>query len=66
MLGYTVEELLARNVIEVSPRFTLEELRKHARGALSGLLILRRGNRLSITPVTPAEWECIMRLLEKS
>ncbi|MGO9948187.1 MAG: EVE domain-containing protein, partial [Steroidobacteraceae bacterium] len=31
---------------------TLEELRKHAGGALSEFVILRRGNRLSVTPVS--------------
>ena len=41
----------------------LPELRAHK--ALSKMLILQRGNRLSITPVTSAEWECIERLLEK-
>jgi predicted RNA-binding protein with PUA-like domain len=30
--------------------------RLRAEPKLSGLLILRRGNRLSVTPVTPAEW----------
>jgi len=41
----------------------LPELRAHK--ALAKMQILQRGSRLSITPVTPAEWECIMRLLEK-
>ena len=40
----------------------LAELRAHA--ALRSMLVLKRGNRLSIMPVTPAEWECVMRLLE--
>ncbi len=35
----------------------LAELRRHK--ALSGMVILRPGNRLSITPVTPAEWRYI-------
>jgi predicted RNA-binding protein with PUA-like domain len=35
----------------------LAELR--AAAPLAELIILRRGNRLSITPVTPAEWRCI-------
>jgi predicted RNA-binding protein with PUA-like domain len=38
----------------------LAELR--ADPALATLRILQRGNRLSITPVTPAEWTCICRL----
>jgi predicted RNA-binding protein with PUA-like domain len=39
----------------------IAELR--AEKALKKMQILRRGSRLSITPVTAAEWECIMRLL---
>jgi predicted RNA-binding protein with PUA-like domain len=30
--------------------------------ALAGMQLLRRGNRLSITPVTAGEWSVIMRL----
>jgi predicted RNA-binding protein with PUA-like domain len=41
---------------------TLEELRAHERGALRGLRILQRGNRLSITPVEPAHWRFILSL----
>ena len=41
----------------------LDELR--AEKALSGMQILQRGNRLSITPVTQAEWECVLGLLGK-
>ena len=40
----------------------LAELR--ARKALKSMQVLQRGNRLSITPVTAAEWECILRLME--
>ena len=40
----------------------IAELR--AAKALRKMQILQRGNRLSITPVTSAEWECIMRLLK--
>jgi len=29
------------------------------------MLILKRGNRLSITPVTPEEWRCVIQLLNK-
>jgi len=44
---------------------TLPELREHA--ALADMVVLRRGNRLSITPVTPAEWRFITaRLLERA
>lgn len=41
---------------------TLERLR--ACPALSEMLILRRGNRLSVTPVTGQEWEAILALAE--
>ena len=34
--------------------------------ALKHLQVLQRGNRLSITPVTPAEWACVMRLIDKA
>jgi predicted RNA-binding protein with PUA-like domain len=38
----------------------LQELRKHK--ALGRMRILQRGNRLSVTPVEPAEWKVIMGL----
>jgi predicted RNA-binding protein with PUA-like domain len=41
---------------------TLDALREHARGALRNLVVLRRGNRLSVMPVTAAEWKFIHRL----
>jgi predicted RNA-binding protein with PUA-like domain len=40
----------------------LAELRKHSTGALERLALLRRGNRLSITPVAAAEWRFILDL----
>jgi len=42
---------------------TLRELRKHAAKALSGMVLLRRGNRLSVTPVTKKQWDHIMSLV---
>ncbi len=39
----------------------LPELREHPE--LEDMIILRRGNRLSITPVTPAEWHFIVKTL---
>jgi predicted RNA-binding protein with PUA-like domain len=42
---------------------SLDELRSHK--ALGNMRLLQRGNRLSITPVTQAEWEFIIGLLEK-
>lgn len=41
---------------------TLDELRHHATKKLRGLLILQRGNRLSITPVSDDHWRFIMSL----
>jgi predicted RNA-binding protein with PUA-like domain len=42
---------------------SLPEMR--ANPALAEMAILRRGNRLSITPVTHDEWHCIIRQLLK-
>jgi predicted RNA-binding protein with PUA-like domain len=39
---------------------TLPELRSHP--ALADMVILRRGNRLSITPVTPTQWRAVVAL----
>ena len=41
---------------------TLDRLRAHASGALRDLVILRRGNRLSVTPVSKKEWDFILSL----
>ncbi|MDY7536947.1 EVE domain-containing protein [Undibacterium sp. RTI2.1] len=41
---------------------SLAELRTH--GALADMLVLQKGSRLSITPVTAAEWAVIMKLLD--
>jgi predicted RNA-binding protein with PUA-like domain len=38
----------------------LPELR--AQRALAGMVILRRGNRLSITPVAAGEWQAVVKL----
>ena len=41
---------------------TLDELREHASKALAGMDLLRRGNRLSVTPVTQKHWDFILSL----
>jgi predicted RNA-binding protein with PUA-like domain len=41
---------------------TLTTLRKHADDALRGLLLLNRGNRLSVLPVSPSHWRFILSL----
>jgi predicted RNA-binding protein with PUA-like domain len=43
---------------------SLDELRRYADGKLRDLLILKRGNRLSITPVSAAEWRFIGSLAQ--
>jgi predicted RNA-binding protein with PUA-like domain len=40
----------------------LDELRAHARDALEGMIVLRAGNRLSVTPVDDAHWRFILSL----
>lgn len=39
---------------------SLQELKNHRK--LSKMMVLRRGNRLSITPVTESEWKFILTL----
>ena len=41
---------------------TLEELRRHATKELQGMLLLRPGNRLSVSPVEAAHWKFIRSL----
>jgi predicted RNA-binding protein with PUA-like domain len=55
MVDVQLERRLARVI-------TLEELRKHATKELKNMVLLRRGNRLSITPVEPSEWKFILSM----
>jgi predicted RNA-binding protein with PUA-like domain len=41
---------------------TLEELRAHEQRELDGMLLLKRGNRLSITPLSAAHWKFILSM----
>lgn len=41
---------------------TLATLREHEQSALKGLALLKRGNRLSVTPVSAAHWKFIVDL----
>ena len=41
---------------------TIDLLREHAAAELKDLFVLRRGNRLSVMPVSAAEWKFIHRL----
>jgi predicted RNA-binding protein with PUA-like domain len=56
---YVVDVKLERKFKHV---ITLDELRRHASDELSDLRVLRRGNRLSVTPVTQAEWDFVLTL----
>ena len=55
---YTVEVEMLKRLAEP---ITLEKMQANAR-ALGALLILRRGNRLSITPVTATQWRKVLAL----
>jgi predicted RNA-binding protein with PUA-like domain len=55
MIDVKLERKFARTI-------TLEELRTHAT-RLPHMVLLKRGNRLSITPVTQEEWQFINALL---
>lgn len=41
---------------------TLATLREHENRALKGMALLKRGNRLSVTPVSAAHWSFIVEL----
>lgn len=41
---------------------TLDELRRHAGGKLKDLQLLKRGNRLSVMPVSAKSWKFILSL----
>ncbi len=47
-------------LVRKTPLITLPMLR--ATPGLGDMVVLRRGNRLSITPVTPAEWKIVEKL----
>jgi predicted RNA-binding protein with PUA-like domain len=54
---FMVDVQLERRLTRV---ITLEELRKHAMKELKNMALLRKGNRLSVTPVEAAEWKFIL------
>jgi predicted RNA-binding protein with PUA-like domain len=56
---YSVDVQLERKFDEV---VSLEELRRHEKGKLKNMIVLKRGNRLSVTPVTKSEFEFIASL----
>jgi len=48
-------------LVQKTPLLPLRTMRSQPELATMGLL--QRGSRLSITPVTPAEWQAVLRLL---
>ena len=59
---YVVDVKLVRRLPRV---ITLGELREHAKKELSGMVLLRAGNRLSVMPVTPEHWKFITSLASR-
>ncbi|HEV3179451.1 MAG TPA: EVE domain-containing protein [Steroidobacteraceae bacterium] len=55
MVDVQLKRRLARTI-------TLEDLRAHAHKELKGMVLLRPGNRLSVTPVESAHWKFILSL----
>jgi len=56
---YMVDVRLQR---KFSRTITLDELRARAKKELKEMVLLRRGNRLSITPVSDAQWRFVLSL----
>jgi predicted RNA-binding protein with PUA-like domain len=56
---FVVNVQLKRRLARV---ISLEELRAHATRELKGMVLLRPGNRLSVTPVEAAHWKFILSL----
>lgn len=55
-----VWEMVEVEFVEEFPVISLEKIRSTP--TLKDMLILRPGNRLSITPVTPSEWKALLAL----
>jgi predicted RNA-binding protein with PUA-like domain len=60
-LWYTVDVKLQQRF---EPLLSLARLRAHADDELKDMLLLRRGNRLSVTPVSAAQWRFILSLMQ--
>ena len=56
---YVIDVKLTRKFANV---ITLDTLKKHAGKALADMILLRRGNRLSVIPVSKKEWDFILEL----
>ena len=61
-LWYTVDVKLKHRCTAV---LSLTMLRGHESGKLAGLLLLRRGSRLSVTPVQARHWKFILSLMNR-
>jgi len=51
-----------RYVRHLKRNISLVELKQHVDGPLDGMPLLRRGNRLSVMPVTAEQWDFILTL----
>jgi predicted RNA-binding protein with PUA-like domain len=56
---FVVDVKLQRKLSRI---ITLDELRAHAAKRLANLVLLRRGNRLSVMPVAKKDWDFILTL----
>jgi predicted RNA-binding protein with PUA-like domain len=56
---YSMDIKLQRRLKRV---ITLEELKSHAKQELAGMILLRPGNRLSVSPVDDAQWRFVLAL----
>jgi len=56
---YVVDVRLVRKFERL---ISLDELRKYQASDLAELVVLRRGNRLSVTPIAQKEWDFILSL----
>lgn len=58
-LWYCVDVKLVRRTKRI---ITLDMLRTHADTQLKSMLLLRRGNRLSVTPIDESHWKFVLSL----
>ena len=56
---YVVDVKLVRKLERL---ITLDELRRHAAKQLKDFVLLRRGNRLSVMPVSKKDWDFVLTL----
>ena len=56
---FVVDVKLVRKLDRI---ITLDELRQHAAKSLKDFVLLRRGNRLSVMPVSKKDWDFVLTL----